>query len=234
MNGRIPKKLSEFDIYIKTVTAFIQGASGTSTNGERLGLTTTEIGLVAGILALWFTGNPATPGAYEKHTNPTTKNKATRLAVLNIIKNFKLLFTPYLTRMSGSANITTNDRLMLNIAPPVTTRRTPQSKISDDIYPLIKATGGGNISIMCRTEHDASRGSLAKDSDGVEVGWAIGAPPATAKDAPNKERFSKSKFAIEAGLDNIGKKIFIYVRWINSKHPDIAGDWSIQYSIMIT
>ena len=233
MKGRIPRTLADFDSYIRTVIAFLQATSGASTNGERLGLTTGEVAAAAAYLTQWYTGVPASPGAYEKHTNPATKSKATRLAVLNIMKNFRLLFSPFLTRMSGSAAIPDADRLVLRIASPVTTHRTPQTPIKDDIFALVKAAGGGNISIMCRSDHDASRGSLAADADGVEVAWSVGAAPATPDNAQFKLTFSKSKFIIAGGLANSGKKIYIYVRWINSKHPEIAGDWSTEYSVMI-
>jgi hypothetical protein len=230
---RILEALSDFDTYIKTVIAFLQGSSGTSTNGERLGLTTTEIAAAADFLTKWFTGDADNPGAYELHTNPATKGKTSRLAVLRIMAGFRKLFNPFLNRMSGSANITPNDRLIFKIAPPVTTYHKNKTQIKDEIYALIKATGSGNINIMCRTEHEASRGSLPDDSDGVEVVWSLGTPPETAHNAQFKLYFSKSKFTINAGLDNSGKKIYLYVRWINSKHPEIAGNWSMQYSSLI-
>ena len=232
-NTRIPTTLSLFDNYIKTITVFLQATSGSTTHGGRLGLTAPEITSVEGYLTQWYTGVPATPGAYEKHTNPATKNKATRLAVEGIMLNFGVFFTPLLTRMSGSAAITAEDRLILNIAEPNHSHRIPQSQIKDAIFALVQATGGSNISISCRTEHDASRPSLPGDADGVETAFSIGTQPLTADDAQYKKQFSKSKFTISGGLANIGKNMYIHVRWINSKHPAIAGDWSTMYIIMI-
>ena len=230
---RIPEALAAFDSYIKTVITFLQGTSGTTTNGERLGLTEEEITAAATFLTKWFTGDAAHPGAYELHTHPATKGKATRLAVLGIMAGFRTLFNPFLNRMSGSANITSQDRLILKIAPPVTAYSKRQTPLKENIYALITAGGGGNINIMCRTEQDASRGSLPNDSDGVEIVWSIGTPPETANDTHFNRTFSKSKFTIDAGLTNSSKKIYIYVRWINSRHPEIAGKWSMQYSVMI-
>ncbi len=232
-NARVPKKLSEFDTYIKSSVGYLQITVGTTTNGARLGLSTTEMTSAAGYVTSWYTGDPANPGAYEKHTNPLTKSKATRLAVENIMLNFTVFFNPLLVRMSGSANITSDARLILHIAEPNPGHRTPQSQIKDAIFALLSAKGGGNINVACRTDHDAKLPSLPKDADGVEIGWSIGAEPPTAEASQYFRQFSKAKFTIAAGLANSGKKIYVHVRWINTKHPEIAGDWSTVFSIMI-
>ena len=230
---RIPQTLASFDGYIKSVVTYLQATSGATTNGARLLLTPAEITATAAYLTQWYTGLPASPGAYEKHTNPLTKTKATRLAVETIMLNFSVFFTPLLVRMSGSPAVTTDDRLILNIAEPNHSHRIPTSQIKDAIFALIVANGGGNINIACRTEHDASRPSLPRDADGVEIAFSISTQPPTPDDAQYKKQFSKSKFTISGGMGNIGKQMYIYVRWINSKHPAIAGDWSMVYSIMI-
>ena len=231
--GRIPTTLAAFNEYFSNVTNYLQTTSGATTNGGRLGLTVGEVTAIVAMFALWYTGNPAAPGAWEKHNNPLTKGKATRLAVDTIMLNFNVLFQPFLVRMSGSANITTDDRLVLNIAPPSHHHRIPVTPISDGMFVGLLAPGGGNIEVVCRTTSDASRPSLPKDCDGVELAWSIATQPPTADDAQNKRVFSKSKFAINVGLANAGKTIYVFARWINTKHPEINGKWSAMYSIMI-
>ena len=41
-----------------------------------------------------------------------------------------------------------------------------------------------------------------------------------------KEIFTKSVFTFHMGVENVGKKMVAYLRWYNTKHPELAGPWS--------
>ncbi|HLG35038.1 MAG TPA: hypothetical protein VI757_09175, partial [Bacteroidia bacterium] len=86
--SRVPRTLAKFDLYIKRVNKFITTVNPATlqTHGERLGLTPQEITRAGDFLAQWFTGNPASRGIYEIHTNPNTKTKNSRNTVVKIMR----------------------------------------------------------------------------------------------------------------------------------------------------
>jgi len=233
---RITSKLSDFDVYIKRVIVFLEAIvpPAVITNGARLGLTPLEITAAHAFLTQWFTGIPATPGAYEFHTNPDTKTKATRQQVVNIIKNFSIFFRPLLDRMSGSASINSDDRLILNIAEPGDQPSTPQTPMTESVFFEGKQIGGGTLRFTCRTTSDTKRASKPERADSVQISYKIGdPPPAHFDDATSKEVFTKAVFNLVTGAGNTGRKLHCFLRWSNTKHPEIAGPWGEVKTITI-
>jgi len=231
---RVPRKLSIFDQYIRTVIAFL--AAGTPTNGSRLLLTVAEIAQAQGFLTLWYTGNSTSPGAWELHSNPNTKTKNTRKMVVKIIKDFCNFFNPLLTRMSTSPNITTADRLVLNIAAPNVQRTHHREGIQDMAYFALKPLGGGDVRIICRTTHDTKRASKALTSDCVQLCYKVGDPlPLNTDDTTTKtESFTRAMFTLHLGTASEGKKLYVFARWINTKHTELAGPWSSMSQVVIS
>ncbi len=225
-SGRVPNTLPEFDVYIKTSINFL--TAGSPNNGTRLGLSAAEITKAQSFLTLWYTGNPASPGAYELHGNPNTKTKGTREQVVKIMKDFTVFISPLLTRMSASASVTRNDLLVLNIAPPNASRTRRREAISEQVYFTTQPLGGGDVRFSCRTNHDTKRASKAEGADSIQVAFKAGEPaPLTASDSSMKhENFTRSVFTIRAGQTVVGQKLYVFARWYNTKHPELAGPWS--------
>ena len=233
-NGRrVPKTLSEFDQYLRRVVGFL--LQGNPSNGIRLLLTAAEIAQAQGFLTLWYTGNPANPGAYELHSNPNTKTKNTRKAVIKIISDFSIFFSPLLVRMSGCAAISPSDRLMLNIAAPNPTRTRHRQGISDIVQFSIKPIGGGDVQFSGRTSQDSKRASKAEGADSVQICYKISDPAPVNTDDPTArtESVTHASFTLHLGTVSIGKKLYIYARWYNTKHPELAGPWSQLAQAMI-
>jgi hypothetical protein len=45
---------------------------------------------------------------------------------------------------------------------------------------------------------------------------------------------TKGAFMLQGGVECEGKRLYIYFRWYNTKHPDIAGPWSqLQTTIVL-
>jgi hypothetical protein len=230
---RVPRKLPLFDQYIRRVVAFL--LLGSPTNGSRLLLTAAEIAQAQGFLTLWYTGNSSSPGAYELHSNPNTKTKSTRKAIVKIINDFSAFFSPLLVRMSGSAAITASDRLILNIAAPNPTRSHHHEAITDNVEFIITPLGGGDVRFICRTSSDSKRASKAEGADSVQICYKYGDPfPVNTDDtATSREVFTHASFTMHAGTANVGKRLYVFARWYNTKHPELAGPWSPMAQMMI-
>lgn len=229
MPGRIPVTLSEFDLYIRTIDTFLNTIvpPAVVSPGTRLGLSGAELTALTNFRKQWYTGLPATPGWYELHTNPATKTPVTRQRVTDIMKNFPVFFNPLLDRMSGSAAITSDDRIILHIAQPVTTHTTPTEAIQETVVSEAKPLGGGEMRFSCRTSHDTKRASKAEGADSVQLAYKIGdPPPANVDEAVTREIFSKATFTLDAGAASTGKKLYFFLRWYNTKHPNLSGPWS--------
>ena len=232
--ARVSKKLSAFDQYIRRVIAFL--IAGSPTNGSRLLLTVAEIAQAQGFLTLWYTGNAASPGAWELHSNPNTKNKATRKAVIKIIKDFSNFFSPLLNRVSGCSAITASDRLILNIADPNPTHTLHSEMIEDYVIFILISKGGGDVRVICRSSTDSKRASKSPLADSVEIFYKVGDPPPVSTDDETIKFFisSRASFTLPLGTANIGKKLYVYARWYNVKHPELAGHWSSIEQVMIS
>jgi hypothetical protein len=223
---RVPKTLSKFDQYLRTVIAYLNLIIPPSIQKtwQRLGLTTTENDDAGAYLDQWT--KPDQTGAYDLHSNPETKNKSTRLKVVNIMEGFSAFFGPLLVRMSGSANITSDDQLVLNIAPTNPSRRRPKEKIKDTVYLDAKALGEGDVRFTSRTTKDSKRASRPKGTTAVEVAYSMAVtPPLNAEDGTTFISSTHAAFTYSFGAANSGKKLYVFARWINAKYPELAGPW---------
>ncbi len=233
-DSRIPRNHPKFDLYIKTAVAFLQGG-GTPNNGIRLGLTAADITQAQSMLAIWYTGNAASPGIYEQHTNPNTRTKVTTRLVKEFIINFSAFFRSLLNSMAGNKAITPADRAMLNIAAPNPARSQQRLALVNTVYFEGKPIGGGELKVYCRTVKGSKRGSKAPGSDSVELSYKLGDPAPTGGDDPNNkhEIFSRAEFIMPFGASNAGQKVHLFARWINSKHKQLAGPWSPVTSVFL-
>lgn len=222
---RISKSLSGFDVYIRTVVAWLQ-AGAPLTNGIRLGMTAGQITAAQAFLDLWWTGNPATPGWFERHSNANTKTKTTRIEVETIMSNFTDFFSPILTGMGVHPAITTEDRGTLNLPAP---DRIPTARGVIDAEPTVKVNSmpSARMKIRVQTDADASRASLHPLADAIEMRYQVGGTqPANAPACAGMIISKKAIFNFDAGVDNEGKKFFGFVRYVNLTDPAKNGPWS--------
>lgn len=245
---RIPQTQSEFDLYLKIVEGWLKiiPEGGTETNGERLGMTAAEIILVTGYLALWWTGLPANPGAYEIHCDPNGKKNSKQ--VVKIMDDFTAFFQPILNRISGSPKITIEDRNMLNIAPPVE-HHTPKTKVIETGTAVSsKPVGAGEIKIICLPIESETQG-ISEEADSIQVALCIvdssisgeyadgGKVKKTAPTSINDVIYhiirTKAKVILAFDHKYRGKQVFIYARQFVVAHPELAGPWSEVYITII-
>ncbi|MBK5284528.1 MAG: hypothetical protein JJE25_03935 [Bacteroidia bacterium] len=222
---RIPQTLSGFDLYIRRAVPYVDPGAPMK-NGVRLGMTSGEITTAKDYLDSWYTGNPATPGIYEKHSNPDTKTKTTRNGVVTVMKNFSEFFGPLLTRMGTSGDITESDRSNLGLPAP---DRIPTTRGAIEDAPVvgIASLAGAMLKIRSRIAADASRASMHQLADGVEMRYQIGGTaPANALACTGTVISKKALFKFDAGVDNDGKKIYAFLRYVNQSNPEHSGPWS--------
>jgi len=231
---RVPRKLGAFDQYIRRVIAFL--IAGSPTNGSRLLLTAAEIAQAQGFLTLWYTGVAASPGMWELHSNPNTKNKATRKGVVKIIKDFAAFFSPILNRVNGCSAITATDRLILNIADPNSLRTRHIESNEDLINFMLVSKGGGDVRVICRTSTDSKRASKSPLADSVEIFYKVGDPLPISTDDVTLDFFisTRASFTLSLGTANLTKKLYVFARWYNTKHPELAGHWSSIEQVVIS
>ena len=72
------------------------------------------------------------------------------------------------------------------------------------------------------------RAGIFRNADSVQFLYMVGkTPPASAAEAGLlKELSSKAIFTLQLGADNSGNNLYIYFRWYNTRHPQLAGPWS--------
>jgi hypothetical protein len=254
-HSRIFETLPEFDGYMMSNDARLHAniPGGSTTLGEYLGMTSDELVIYKNFGKKWRSGDPANPGVYERHLNPDTKNKVTTANVRSLMKEFGKFFRPILVRMSGSPNITNEDRIALNIAEPVTSHTHPTAKIEQRCFASMTMLGGGMAKILCHPTIDIARASKPVGADGLIIAYRIDTPTLVSESAPNetasklkrpeitgpddktiKISQTKASFIMELGADNAGCILQFYTRWINSKHPDLNGPWTGPYSEIIS
>jgi hypothetical protein len=246
---RIPKTIPGFNIHIGVVSTFLQKteAGATVTNGERLGMLPAELVIMNNFSLAWSNPGATPKGAYDLHSNPLTKTEVTRLDVLKIMKDFSVFFRQILVRMSGSPNITAEDRAILRIAEPSTTRTRPTAVIAESCFASPVVLGGGSIKLVCRHEHDSNRASKPTRADAVEIAYRIDRVLYNSQtgeilplhviespdDGTTKLLSTKAIFRLSLGIEHAGSKLQLYARWINTKHPELAGPWKGPFTSFI-
>jgi hypothetical protein len=238
--NRIPYALIRFHGYIILADRYLHELSpdGTTKNGELLDMTTTELTKLHDFRLKWTSDDPLHPGIFDLHKNGITKTEVTRAGVQGFMKEFRVFFRPVLERIAVSRNINPNARLALRIAEPVTTRTRHKTGIEESCIIGDIPIGGGMMRFICKTTHESGRASLPALANGVEFAYGIHIPVFDEKgrnitenalsfgECKNIFISSKAGFILEFGIENTCKFVIIFARWINYKHPTLAGLWT--------
>lgn len=115
--------------------------------------------------------------------------------------------------------------------------------IKDKVFFSATPATGGKFDFVCRTVHDSTPASLAADADGVEVAYGIfpyefktdedsGETSSIPKrlatgvgECPMRQTFYKARFTATPEGEKKDRYINFYLRWINTTHPELNGDW---------
>ncbi|MDR3652574.1 MAG: hypothetical protein P4L34_06350 [Paludibacter sp.] len=230
--ARIPRSINEFGNYIVKTNGYISTGDPV-TNGERLGLLPVEI-------TQWKAfETQCTPllAMYNDITNSRTR--AIRNNIIQIIDNTIAYdqSNHILDRIAASPNATIYDLGIFNInggVLPKTTRTIPTVAIRELVSVTFQILGGAMLGIKCYST-TGSRAAIFGEADCVQILYQTGTtPPASTSDDTLKSGIStKASFNLTLNPETKGKYLYIYFRWYNTKHPELAGPWSELQSTMI-
>ena len=233
--SRVPNDIPGFNTYINNTDDYL--AAGTpTTNGARLGLTTTNLTDWNGRRVNWR------DTLYPKYSDPLQSTSVVKQDVQNFMSEFKTFAQPLLNIMATSPNAVTADEAVFHFKIGRAAPTHSTTPIADGVVFDAKPIGGGELKFSCRTAHDDHRASKAEGADSVQLAYMIvdlsnsnpmpaaagAGDPIPTPDTKGmvKEAFTKSQFTFNAGVDNVGKRLVVFARWWNTKHAELAGPWS--------
>jgi len=229
--SRIPRRIEEFNSYIANTSAYLR--AGTPTNAERLGILTDECAQWVAFSTEWV---PLYVRYSDKKNSRTTAIKDQLMLIINecteLDRSCRLL-----DRIAASPNVTITDMETFNIKKGVlqkTTRTVPVTPISEPVVAGIQPIGGGSVSIKCHTA-TGRRPSIFGEANCVQYSYQVGGAPPVAADAAGLSRgiSTKASFILPLGPENSAKYLYIFFQWYNTKHPELAGPWSLMQTILI-
>ncbi len=241
-NSRVPETIPEFNEYINNTDDYLL-AGGPPTNRERLGLSVANGTDWSAKRVFWR------DTLYPKYIDPLQSTSAVKEQVRNYMKDFSTFARPLLNIMAADPDATSDDEAVFNfvIEPAAPTRST--TPITDSVVYETVSLNGGLVEFTCRPAHDSKHPSKHPMADAIQVAHQIqggvgntpGPNPTPETEGlpdPNssamvKELFTKSVFIVNFGVMSKGKLALIYLRWYNTKRPDLSGPWTGPFAIGI-
>jgi hypothetical protein len=231
--SRIPRGIDGFSPYIGTTATYLT-AGTPQTNAVRLGVLDKEVTQWTGFFAEWI---PLYALYCDKLNGRTTAVISQLYDIIDRCVTFDQTFH-ILDRIAASPNVTIVDLSTFNIkkgALQKTTRSVATTPISEPVLAALQALGGGSFYIKCRGT-SSERASILDGADCVQYVLHVGDTPPASPDAPglSKDVSTKACFTLQLGAGNSAKYLYIYFRWYNTKHPELAGPWSsMQMSLIM-
>jgi len=228
--SRIPRRIDDFNPYLINTNAYL--LSGVPTNAERLGLLVAETAKWGSFIAAW---TPLYIKYSDKKNSRTTAVKDQLMEIINQCVDFDQT-SHILDRIASSPNVSIVDMETFNIKKGVlqkTTRSVPTTPISETVIAAVQPLGGGSVSVKCH--NSSSRASIIEDADSVQYVYQVDDTPPASADAPGliKEISTKAAFTLALGAASSAKRLYIYFRWYNTKHPELASPWSAMLTTLI-
>ncbi len=226
--SRISKQIPLFNNYINTTDIHLQQNDPVSgnPNWQRLGLSVTEANEWQSKRLFWK------DTLYPKYSDPLQSTSAVKAQVQNFITDFRTFAMPLLNIIASNKNANTADEAIYNFK---TGRKKPtrhNTAIADAVVFDAKPLGGGEFKFSCRTGHDNNRASKATGADSVQLSFmivdAVSNVAALHAESTGMQReiFTKAQFIKNCDADNVCKRLVVFARWYNTKHPLLAGPWS--------
>lgn len=241
-NSRIDETISGFNTYIITTDDFLQAiSSGIIHNWERLGLTNANATGWQDKRVFWQ------DTLYPKYQNPLLSTSTVKTQVRDFMDGFRTFANPLLNIMAASPNATSDDEAVFNFKIGREEPSHSTTSITDAVIFEPKLLSGGDIKFICRTSHDDHRASKADRSDSIQMAYLIQNPEPAAQppgsgtteeeeldpDDLTQQTFTKAIFVKHFGGKMVGKKVVVFFRWYNTKHPELAGPWSSVTALVI-
>jgi hypothetical protein len=230
--GRISRSIDEFDKYIGKTSSYLSAGTPT-TNAERLGVLPAEVTQWQAFETEW---NPLHLKYNDKTNSRTVAIRNNLLSIIDRTVNFDQT-NHILDRIAASPNVTIDDLGIFNInggVLPKTTRSVPTTPINEPVTVTIQPIGGGSVTIKCYSS-TGQRAAIYDNADCVQYLYQVGdtAPTSADSEGLSKDLSTKASFTLALGSSSSAKNLYIYFRWFNTKHPELAGPWSSLQTTLI-
>ncbi len=175
---------------------------------------------------------------YHKIQDKKNRTSADIAAYRDCLKRYKKAWRAFNKEwVVGNSHIPKADKVIL-IGKEYDTEPTPRGKIDVIPYVNLKAIGGGDVQVRCRTEKDQTRTSLPRLADGIECRYILvpkgEMPPEGQKDAKKSLVSKKARFTISLGDEQAGESFYGFFRWVNLTNPANSGPWSPALKVVIS
>lgn len=229
----IPLSYDKFNTYLQNTTTFLFEGAPTA-NYVRLGIPETVANGWKEISTQW---NPIYSKYTDKYNFRTQAISDELRSIIDSTRRFEdenhLIA---LIAISPNATVTDLETFSINGANGQKKSRTiPQSQITSLVNAILKPIGGGSISIKC-FDANSKRASIYETANCVQYRYCVGntAPASVEDDILDMDISTKGSFILSVGAENEGKRLYIYFRWHNTKHPEISSPWCpLQSTIII-
>ena len=223
--SRIPHSIVDFHGFLTTTCAYL--VLGTPNNATLLGWTAAELTTWTGYLTAW-------QPYYIKYLD---KRNARTPAVTEILNGFIDKACAYnkshklLDRIAASTSATTTDlnifRIKTSGVTKKATRTVSTTPVEISVSPAFVLVGGGVIKVKCKNNTDKGQ-HIVEGSDSVQYVYKIDdkAPEGADDSGLSSGLSTKASFSLSLGSSNSGKPLYIFFRWYNTKHPELAGPWT--------
>lgn len=218
----IPKTISLFATYIRNTNDYLQQGAPI-TNAERLGVPPAHAARWKEIEERW---QPAFIKYSDKINSRTAAVTNQLYDIIDMAHEFEQethMFA-YIA-ISRTATTTDMETFCINKRTPKSTHFIPQTPVGEQVDAILQPIGGGVVSVKCFS--GGKRASIHKDATCVEYRYKVGAIAPSSPIDTNLmvDQCTKSSFTLNVGAENSGLRLYIYFRWFNTKHPELAGPW---------
>ena len=228
---RIPRGIDDCSQYLVSTNNYLD--SGSPNNAERLGILPEETVKWSGFTNRYL---PLYLLYSDKKNSRTTAIKNQLLSIIDEVANFDQR-CHLLDRIAASPNVTIADMSTFNIKKGVlqkTTRSVATTPLTNQVAASIQPLGGGSVNIKCRNL-SSERAAIDEGANCVQYAFKVGDTAPVSADAENlrREISTKAFFVLALGPGSSAKNLYIYFRWYNTKHPELAGPWSALMTTLI-
>jgi hypothetical protein len=230
--ARIPRGIDDFNPYYTNAITYLSDGKPT-TNAVRLGILPEELTQMTDFATAWV---PLYIKYSDKRNSRTTAVKDQLLEIIDNTVTFDQN-NHILDRIAASPNVTIIDLETFNIKKgslQKTTRTVSTTPIIEPVTVTIQPIGGGSATIKCYST-TGQRASIYDGADSVQYLYQVGDTAPSSAEAPGltKDLSTKASFTLALGSASSAKNLYIYFRWYNTKHPELAGPWSSLQTTLI-
>ncbi len=228
---RIPRGIDDCSQYLISTNKYLD--SGTPNNADRLGILPEETVKWKGLTNRY---QPLYLLYSDKKNSRTTAIKDQLLSIIDEVTDLDQT-SHLLDRIAASPNVTIADMETFNIKKGVlqkTTRSVATTPLTNRVAAAIHPLGGGSVTIKCRNL-SSERAGIDEGANCVQYAFKVGETAPVSADAENMRReiSTKASFILALGSATSAQNLYIYFRWYNTKHPDLAGPWSALMTTLI-